>query len=113
LIVTLLVISPGRTRRTHLGALALAVLCSFPLAARAQTASPPPSEAPPAVTVTPAPTRETPPAPDAPAAAPAAAPTALYVATMKDKTDPGTNWTSSAFSVLFSRPTTEADRWGR
>jgi hypothetical protein len=26
----------------------------------------------------------------------------LIVATMKDKTDPNTNWTSSAFSVLFS-----------
>jgi hypothetical protein len=26
----------------------------------------------------------------------------IYVATMKDKTDPNTNWTSSAFSLLFS-----------
>ena len=68
-----LLISIGRTRRTHAGALTLAALCAFPLTTRAQTASPPASEAPPTVTVTPAPTREAPPAADSPVTAPAAA----------------------------------------
>jgi hypothetical protein len=71
--MTLLTISPGRIRWTHLGALALAALCGFPLAARAQTASPP-SETPPTVTVTPTPSQEAPPAAEAPGTAPAAAP---------------------------------------
>ena len=70
----------ARTRRTYVGALTLAVVCAFPLTARAQTASPPASEAPPTVTVTPTPTRETPPTGDppttgdAPTTAPPAAP---------------------------------------